>query len=644
MCGIAGAASREAGFDVGPVVTRLTGTLAHRGPDGEGFHFARGRSVGVGNRRLSIVDLPGGAQPIASENEGVWVTYNGEIYNHLDLRRELIALGHRFRTRADTEVLVHGFEAWGTELFGRLNGIFAFALLDNRSEPGELWLVRDPAGVKPLYLGQTGPRGDTWWFASELAAARACGVVESELRPEAIDEYLVYRFIPSPGTPFRRAWKVPPGHYVRLPLARLPAEPTFQRFEARCAPTTIPRTGGEWMEALRGGIRAAVRRQLMADVPVGSLLSGGVDSTVVTGLMKAGLPQPPQAFAVGFAGERDGELAMARVAAVGLGVPLREVQVSAADYVRAWLEQVATLGEPIANTGILLVGLLCRDVRKTHKVVLTGQGADEPLGGYPRHAAERLFPFARLLRPLLGLLPEGAVASDRMARMRRVAGEPDRALRFAEILAVFSPREAAALTGHGLPAEQLAAPVRHWLEPHDDGDSLNALLRVYARLSLADDLLIVADHMSMAASVELRVPFLDLELLALIERMPSRYKVSVLGERKWLYRRAARDLLPPELRSLLLGWRARTGRKLGFTTPVDQWFARWMTQEADAFLTGPSAMLPQVTGGGGAGVGRYLAEVRRRGLVRPRQVMALFVLESWLRGQRGVSKRGAPSR
>src|SRR5439155_692967 len=314
--------------------------------------------------------------------------------------------------------------------------------------------------------------------------------------------------------------------------------------------------------------------------------------------MRDGLPQAPQAFAVGFKDERDGELAMARVAAAELGVPLRAVQVSDADYVRAWLEQAATLGEPIANTGILLVGLLCRAVRETHKVVLTGQGADEPLGGYPRHVAERLFPLARLLRPLLGFLPEGAIASDRVARIRRVGGEPDRARRFAEILAVFSPREATALTGHGIDAEQLASPAQRWLLPSDDGHSLNALLRVDARLSLADDLLIVADHMSMAASVELRVPFLDLELLALIERMPSRYKVSVLGERKWLYRRAASELLPLDLRASLLGWRARTGRKLGFTTPVDQWFARWMAQDAAAFLTGPSAVLPQGTGGG----------------------------------------------
>src|SRR5438034_2830876 len=333
MCGIAGAVSRDPSFDVGPIVTRLTAVLAHRGPDGEGFHFARGRSVGLGNRRLSIVDLPGGAQPIGSEDERVWVTYNGEIYNHLDLRRELIALGHRFRTNADTEVLVHGFEAWGSELFGRLNGIFAFALLDRRSEPGDLWLVRDPAGVKPLYLGQTGESGDTWWFASELAAARSCGLVESDVRPEAIDEYLVYRFIPSPGTPFRRAWKMPPGHYCRLPVARLPnGQPAFEPFEARFAPASIPRTAGDWMEALRGGIRAAVRRQLMADVPVGSLLSGGVDSTIVTGLMRDGLPQPPQAFAVGFGGASDsGELRMARQAAAALGVPLREVEVSEAE-------------------------------------------------------------------------------------------------------------------------------------------------------------------------------------------------------------------------------------------------------------------------------------------------------------------------
>src|SRR5439155_14996782 len=229
----------------------------------------------------------------------------------------------------------------------------------------------------------------------------------------------------------------------------------------------------------------------------------------------------------------------------------------------SWPAQIASLGEPIANSGVLLVGLLSQLVSRTHKVVLSGQGADEPLGGYPRHAAERFATAAGVLRPLLGLLPEGLLSSDRMARMQRVGGAREEGRRFTETLAVFGPAEAVALTGHALDPDALAEPVRRWLTVGDGADSLNRLLYADARLSLADDLLIVADHMSMGSSVELRVPFLDLELLALIERMPSAYKISRFGERKWLYREAVADLLLVAVRSHLTGLRARTGRKLG---------------------------------------------------------------------------------
>ena len=628
MCGICGVIGAPEGPDVTPALERLTEALRHRGPDGCGVRFIRGRSAGLGHRRLSIVDLATGAQPMSNEDERVWVSYNGEIYNHLALRRELIGLGHRFRTNADTEVLVHGFEAWGPGLFGRLNGIYAFALFDGRTLPGAVWLVRDPAGVKPLYLGR---QRNAWWFASELGAARASGLVESDLRAEALDEFLVYRFIPSPRTPFRSAWKVPPGHYCRLPLAGPPHEPRFERFDPQFAPAIVPRSDAEWSEALRAALVAAIRRQLMSDVPVGALLSGGVDSTAVTGVMRDQLSEPPQAFAVGFPGDRaGGELALARQAAAAVAVPLTEVPVTSEEYLAAWLDQVSRLGEPIANTGSLLVALLCRAVRRTHKVVLTGQGADEPLGGYPRHVAERVYPVARVLAPLLRLLPERLGASDRVARMRRVARESDRARRFTEILAVFSPQEASLLTGRAVDADHLSAPVRRWLDPASDGDSLNALLRADARLSLADDLLTVADHMAMASSVELRVPFLDLELLALVERMPSRYKVSRLGERKWLYRQAVEPLLPASLRGGLLGWRGRTGRKLGFTTPLAAWFQHWMARDAEDFLLGPAARLPAYVRGDQ--LRRYLHVVRERHLPRDRQVTALFVLESWLRG------------
>src|SRR5713101_8456565 len=301
MCGVAGA------------------FVAHRGPDGEAFWCDQpagaGRvpraqvpacaAVALGHRRLSIVDLATGDQPMANEDGTVWVAFNGEIYNHLDLRRELTRAGHRFHTRADTEVLVHGWEEWGPALFGRLNGIYAFALYDARvaetnGQHAGIWLVRDPAGVKPLYLGHS---DGVWWLCSELAAARSAGLLTGDLRRDAFAEYLVYRFVPAPGTFYRNAWKLPPGHCCHLPLDAPPPPhaPRFEAFKTTFAPAVVPRSRRDWMAAVRAGLGAAVRRQLMSDVPLGTLLSGGVDSTVVTKLMcdSAGGGDPPQAFAVG---------------------------------------------------------------------------------------------------------------------------------------------------------------------------------------------------------------------------------------------------------------------------------------------------------------------------------------------------------
>ena len=641
MCGISGILGAASGFDATAALERLTAALAHRGPDGCGYRYLAGRRAGLGHRRLSIVDLAAGDQPMSNEDGTVWLVYNGEIYNHLALRAELERAGHRFRSRADTEVVIHGWEEWGPGVLERLNGIYAFALFDGRSVQGCVVLARDPVGAKPLYLGR---RDGLTWFASELGAAREAGVVDEAIRPEAIDEYLVYRFVPAPATIFRGTWKLPPAHFCRIRLDQPLAEPVFERFSPRFAPAAVPRTRREWEEALRDGLAAAVRRQLMSDVPVGSLLSGGVDSTVVTGLMAGGLPQPPQAFAIGFTdpGAPD-ELGAARRAAAALGVPLEEVGVTEAGYLARWPAQIAALGEPIANSGVLLLGMLCERVGRTHKVVLTGQGADEPLGGYPRHAPERLAGVLRYLSPLLSRLPERFGSSDRVARLGRLAAEPDEARRFAETLAVFGPEEAAALGGHGTDAEALVAPVRRWL-PGEGGDSLNRLLQTDARLSLADDLLTIADHTSMQSSVELRVPFLDLEFLALVDRMPSRYKVSAFGARKWLYRRAVRPLIPAALRSGLLGTTARLGAKLGFSTPMERWFERWLRQDAERYLLGPGARVAHVLDGGR--LRHLIHSARDQRLPRPRQLMSLYVLETWLRAMdssRGGAAEHAPA-
>jgi asparagine synthase (glutamine-hydrolysing) len=628
MCGITGAASPNHHVDVGPIVMRLAEALAHRGPDGSGTYVARGHSVGLGHRRLSIVDVECGAQPMANEDQRIWVVLNGELYNHLALRHELELSGHRFRTRADTEVLVHGWEEWGPGLLERLNGMYAFGLLDLRPEGPTLWLARDPIGVKPLYVGVT---GGTWWFTSELAAARSCDLLTTTLRPSAFEEYLVYRFVPSPGTFYRNAWKVPPGHLCALPLDALPAAPTFTPFTTRFGPASLPRSRDEWEEALRAALTAAVRRQLMSDVPVGTLLSGGVDSTVITGVMRDALPEPPAAFGVGFADNPAfDELSAARRAAGALGVPLTEIFITEKDYLAAWPQQVAQLGEPIANSSALMLGILCRTVRQTRKVVLTGQGADEPLGGYPRHIAERFYGLTRIARPILEILPEGMLSADRVARLRRIAGTTDEARRFAEILAVFGPQEAVALTRHQSDPAALAEPVKRWLTLDGDGDPVNRLLLIDARLSLADDLLIVGDHMSMASSVEMRVPFLDLEFLGLVERMPSEYKISRFGERKWLYRQAVGRMLPAEVRSALTGWRARTGRKFGFSTPLEAWVREWVARDAQRFLLGPEALSPEYLSPDV--VGNLITDARDRGRPRSRQLMSLYVLEAWMRG------------
>ena len=628
VCGIAGAIASDFRRDVGALVVRLTEQLAHRGPDGSGLEFLHARCAAFGHRRLSIVDLECGAQPMSNEDGRVWVVLNGELYNHIDLRRELEGCGHRFRTRADTEVLVHGWEEWGRAVLARLNGIYACAVFDGREGRGrgEVWLARDPAGVKPLYLGLA---DDMWWFASELGAARRCGLVNGDPRPEAFDEYLVYRFVPSPETFFRSTWKLPPGHVCRLSLESLPRTPAFERFETSFAPTAIPRSAAEWQEALRGSIAQAVRRQLMSDVPVGCLLSGGVDSTAVMGVMRDSLPEPPVAFGIGFKGEgRTDELVHARAAASALKVPLNELSTDERGWLTAWKAQVEALGEPIANPGLVLVGLLCQMVRRSHKVVLSGQGADEILGGYPRHVAERWYPILRRLQPLLRVLPEATASSDRVRRLGHIAAASDDTRRFTEILAVYSPREAIDCTGHQLDPDELAAPVRRWLP--DDSDSVNRLLMVDARLSLADDLLTVADHMSMAWSVELRVPFLDLELLNLVGRMPSRYKISALGERKWLYRDSVRPLLPRSFRDSVTGWRARLGSKLGFATPLDSWLDVWVARDAEQYLLGPDARSPDYLRGDR--LRRLLSDARDRGLPRTRQILSLYVLETWLRG------------
>ncbi|MGD0168034.1 MAG: asparagine synthase (glutamine-hydrolyzing), partial [Gaiellaceae bacterium] len=519
-------------------------------------------------RRLSIVDLSGGAQHMSNESGTVWVSYNGEIYNHVELRQELEKRHHRFRTSADTEVLVHGWEEWGERLFGKLNGIFAFALVDARRR--EVVLARDPLGVKPLYVGNS--TGVTWW-TSELQAALGSGFLKATISRDALKLFLTFRFIPSPQTIFQRVSKVPPGHFVRFEYDKAGSALVFKPYRCLIRSEAEPRTREEWRNAVLTELEAAVERQLMADVPVGSLLSGGVDSSLVTLMMAGRLPHAPDTFGIGFAS--DGIASEARVAedaARELQVPHRSIDVADDAYVEAWPRALGELGEPIANSGALLVRLLCEEVGRTHKVVLSGQGADELLGGYSRHVIERLYPYGRLTSALASRVVRRVVGSEESERLSQALRTVDRIERYARILSVLPWAVVDAAVLGGTPAADLAREaVARWVRPDQVSDPVNELLRVDTRMSLADDLLIIADHFSMRSSVELRVPFLDLRLSELLERMPSCYKVSRLGRRKALYREGAASRLPPALAEKF-SKPSHLQRKRGFSTPLDKWF------------------------------------------------------------------------
>ncbi len=586
VCGLAGIAGAEPLPDGGSVALALARELSHRGPDAEGFWSLEGNAAGLrsaaelgppaevvlAHRRLSIVDVEAGSQPMPNEDGTLWVTFNGEIYNHARLREELQAEGHVFATRCDTEVIVHGWEEWREGLLGRLNGIFSIALFDRRSD--EIVLARDPVGVKPLFVGF---RGETIWWSSELAAAVKAGLVGDVLSKDALKLFFMFRFIPSPFTIYESAWKVPPGHCVRFARRHgLPATPGFEPFASMIRSTSGPRDRAEWREALLDELDEAVDRQLMADVKVGSLLSGGVDSSLVTATMAERLPYRPMTFGIGFrsSGVRSEAIA-ARTAAAELGVPHRSLELTDEEYLADWPTSFRRIAEPLANGGGLLVYLLCRLAGQDHKVVLTGQGADEPLGGYARHAVERLYRLGRLAPGLFPRLAGPALGLDTSARLGRALAQPDRIDRYVEILSGVSAEEADRLVPGGqIPARELArAVVERWATEDPGVDPVNDLLRVDVRMSLADDLLLIADHHSMRASVELRVPFLDLQFLELVERMPSRYKISWIGERKWLYRQGAAERLPPSLRRRLCGPGARLGRKQGFSAPLLEWLA-----------------------------------------------------------------------
>ncbi len=545
--------------------------IHHRGPD-EGGQW-HNETVFLGMRRLSIIDLAGGQQPIWNEDRTCCVVYNGELYNFLDLRPRLEALGHVFRTRSDTEVILHGYEEWGPDCLRHFNGMFAFAIWDGRNRT--VFVARDRVGEKPLYYFHDGKR---LVFASEIKAILADPTVPRQLNPRGLVNFLSFARAVPPETIYKDVFKLLPGHYLvtEPDSVRFRTVPYWDVGSEPQAPDASSLSEDAWAERILALLDDSVRRRMIADVPVGAFLSGGVDSSGIVALMKKHASGPVKTFSLGFqgGGKKFNELSDARRVAEHLGTEHHELHVGHVDLVKVLRTLVYHYDEPFGDPAGFPVYLLSRFAREHVKVVLTGDGGDELFGGYVRYAIDQLGSFYGRLP---GVLTRGLVPAvvNRLPRLRgvkmlaRIMPVADPARRYAAWLEYFTPAlraellhpEVAAAVGDYDPAWQYPR-YYNGLNGATAADHLNRMMYADLKTLMVDGYLEKTDKASMACSLEARLPLLDHRLVELAFQVPGRFKVRGRST-KLVLKRALSPLLPADV---------LTKPKQGFGVPLDPWF------------------------------------------------------------------------
>ena len=635
MCGICG----HIGIDQEGLLEAMSEALAHRGPDDVGYF--READVGLGHRRLSIIDLSGGHQPMENEDGSVILIANGEIYNHAELRGELEARGHRFKTRCDSEVILHLYEEMGVRCVERLGGMFAFAIYDRREH--KLTLARDRLGIKPLYYALLGER---LLFASELKAILRYEQFDPTLDPRAVKDYLALRYVPGPGSLFREIQKLPAAHTATFERGRLRTE---RYWRAPLARGPFEGNEQEYLEGFAERFERSIERRLISEVPLGAYLSGGLDSSAIVAAMSLVSDEPIRTFTVGFDYEHD-ELEQAADTARHLGCRHTEIACRAQD-IELLPEVIYHLDEPIGDAIVVPMYQLAREAKKQVTVILAGEGADETLGGYLFHKAllwgHTLSRFPRALRR--GLLTQMLRATP--ASVINIAFSYPAALGERGKLKVIDYLSL-------LDEEQLPEAYHHLISLFDERDCvglfseeflgaiantspvatpsprldrtvpfLNRAIDLQFNDWLPDDILMKQDKLSMAHGIEARVPFLDHELVEYAMQIPPRMKIRGLTS-KAILRRYAADLLPEA---------TRKRRKMPFYVPVEKYLEQPVFKNLVADVLSektirergffrPEAVL------------RLKQEIHGGEFVHVKQVLSLVILELWLR--MAVDRRG----
>jgi asparagine synthase (glutamine-hydrolysing) len=625
MCGICGQFNFERTEPVeAETIRRMTRTIAHRGPDDEGYFFAG--SVGLGFRRLSIIDLAGGHQPMSDAEETVWIILNGEIYNFKELRAELEQRGHHFRTQSDTEAIIHGYKEWGTDVLNRLNGMFGLAIWDVKKK--RLVVARDAMGIKLIYYKID---NGTVTFGSEIRPIRAAENSRPDVDPVALNLFLRFRYTPSPLTIFEGIRKLAPGTMLIAEDGQCREE---RWYNYTPVPFSSPKEDQEATHELLELYRGAVRRHLLSDVPVGILLSGGLDSGLLLALMnEQGGPWP--AYTIGY-GESfaDDELADAAETASLLGARHVTVKLNRSEFERSLPGIVECLEEPIAASSIVPMYFVSQRARQDVKVALIGQGPDELFGGYKRHLGIYYGDWWRGLpaglRSIVGFAVSRLPRNEMLKRGVSSLGTEDRLKRYQDVFSLAPAGTIDGLFQDGLlPEGQDRQLVNYWrtLAPQmEHTDELGGFQLLELRSSLPDELLMYADKLSMAHALEVRVPYLDRTVVEYVQRLDASFKIRN-GNRKWLHRQVCQNYLPR---------RILKRKKRGFAVNVvDEWFHSSLSGQLSGLLLDDNSLVfnffkPKPV--------RKLLDDHRVGRQDNHKLLfCLVMLEQWLRGNQAVS-------
>lgn len=561
MCGIAGFINKEKNAPIderADLLDQMCRVITHRGPDEQGT-VVTGRAA-LGMRRLSIIDLKSGQQPIYNEDGNLAIVFNGEIYNYLELKKELEARGHRFKTNSDTETIVHAFEEFGADCVRHLRGMFAFAIWDKRDE--SLFIARDRVGKKPLFYALT-ERGN-FVFGSEMKVLLTHGEIAPEIDLAALDAYLTFGYVPEEFCIFKNVHKLLPGHCLTLKRGEIK---THKYWDFDYKKVSDIKTEAEYVEVLRDKIRESVKIRLISEVPLGAFLSGGVDSSSVVGMMSQILETPVKTFSIGFNEDSFNELKFARVAAKHFNTEHHEFVVTP-DLVETVDELVWHFDEPFADSSALPTFMVSKMAREFVTVVLSGDGGDELFAGYTRYVVDRrrsglanLPEIVRKnLRGLSEILPHGAKGKNYLYNVSLDAID-----RYIDSISQYNAVRKKSLYAKDLQSRlngnSGTSIYRNLAASVSTGDAIDNLLYLDSKTYLPGDILTKVDRMSMAASLEARVPLLDHELIELVTQIPANLKMKGL-ETKYIFKKAMEGIVPPEI---------LYREKQGFGVPIEEW-------------------------------------------------------------------------